>query len=244
MSMLIALFKKRPDLTSDEFRTYYETRHAPFNLEHFAHLFAGYSRSYVAKDHGPGGSPVEVVTRIEFADTAGMQEMFTIAATVPGHQQAIADDEAQFMDRPETHLLLTADDLRTPMGGARTASPATITALIKRRPGMSHEEFRDYYESTHVPLVAGHFEHLITAYTRSYISADYANAGPEDRPVDVVSYIEFADNAAMQEMFALLAANPGIGEAINADEAKFMDRAAGHVLISTEREGFTAADRA
>lgn len=242
MPMLIGLFKKRPDLTSEEFRQYYETQHAPFNLTHFGHLFRGYSRSYIATDHGRAERPIDVATRIEFADAAALEEMFAYSAATPGHQQAIADDEARFMDRPETHMLLTSDDLRTTMAGARTASPATITAIIKRRPGMSHEEFRDYYESAHVPLVAGHFQHLITAYTRSYVVRDFTCTAPDDQPVDVVSYIEYSDAAAMREMFAQLAANPEVGAAINADEAKFMDRALTRVLISTEREGFVAAD--
>ena len=242
MPMLIGLFKKRPDLTAEEFRHYYETRHAPFNLEHFAHLFTGYSRSYVAEDHGPGSVPVEAITRIEFADAASMQAMFTISASTPGHRQAVVDDEAQFMDRSGTHLLLTSDDVRTPMAGARTASPATITTLITRHPRMSHAQFRAHYESVHVPLVTQHFHHLITAHTRSYVSRDLAYIAPGQRPVDAVSYIEFPDAAAMREMFTVLATNPEIREAITADESQFTDRESAHVLISTEREGFTAAD--
>lgn len=242
MSMLIGLFTRRADLTREQFQEYYETRHAPFNLEHFRQLFTGYSRSYVDTDHGvPASAPVDVVTRIEFADDAAMREMFTLSANTPGHQQAIADDEANFMHRSETHLLLTRDDLRTPMDGRRTAAPATITTLMKRRPGLTHAEFRDHYERRHVPLVAGHFRHLITSYTRSYVVQDYRNVGPGDRPVDVVSHIEFSSAAAMREMFAVLAAEPGIQADINADESLLMDRASTRTLLSTERTGFMAA---
>ena len=250
MAMLVGLFTRRPDLSADEFRSYYETRHAPFNLTQFRHLLTGYSRSYVSNDRHntrpedrPEDRPVDVVTRIEFADDAGMAEMFRLSHTIPGHSAAIAADEQAFMDRGATHLLLTSGDVRIPLGRELATAPASITALITRRPDLTRAQFQEHYESTHVPLVISRFQHLMTSWTHAYVTKDFLNTGPGDRPVDAVAYLEFPDADAMSEMLALLSDTPGLQRDIDADAAKFIDRDRTHVLLSVERGGFVAADR-
>jgi len=115
MPKLVGLFKRRGDLSLAEFRDYYENHHAPFNVEHFGTFMSSYTRSYI--DHTTPYLPAaqatdvrfDVVTEIVFVDDDAMKGMFSSAATQPGLMEAIAADEAEFMDREVTQLYIVSD---------------------------------------------------------------------------------------------------------------------------------------
>ena len=110
MTKLIGLFRRRQGLSRTEFRDYYEQHHAPFAASHFGHLFASYTRNYVDPALTASGGPeIDVVTEIVFHDAAAMREMFAMAEADPALRAAIADDEATFMDRAATRILIVAD---------------------------------------------------------------------------------------------------------------------------------------
>lgn len=103
-----------------------------------------------------------------------------------------------------------------------------LLCLLKRKAGMSAEEFRAYYEANHVPLISRLLP-FFTAYERNYRDAghDFAPAhvanqftGPD---FDVVTEISFASREDYQRMLDALA-DPAIGEPIRCDEENFLDR--------------------
>lgn len=69
-----------------------------------------------------------------------------------------------------------------------------ILLLMKRRPGMSMEEFRDYYENRHVPL-ALKYSTAVTKYTRRYLEPhDNPDSGVSgELPYDVITELWFDD---------------------------------------------------
>lgn len=117
MAKLIGLFRRKEGTSAAEFRDYYEQRHAPFALSHFGHLFASYTRNYVdPRPTGPADSQsrvvdagIDVVTEIVFHDDAAMREMFAMSKRDPSLREAIAADEAAFMDRDANQILLASD---------------------------------------------------------------------------------------------------------------------------------------
>lgn len=96
---------------------------------------------------------------------------------------------------------------------------ARLIGLFTRRQGMSAEEFRDYYENHHAPNAVGHFGHLWTSYSRHYLERAEGDPGP-----DVITEVVFRDEAALEEMYATLAANRSMRDDIVADEDRFFDR--------------------
>ena len=104
MAKLIGLFHRKHGLSATEFRDYYENHHAPFASARFGHLFASYTRNYIDADTG-----IAVVTEIVFPDDAAMREMFAMTERDPALGEAIATDEAAFMDRDATQILLVGD---------------------------------------------------------------------------------------------------------------------------------------
>jgi uncharacterized protein (TIGR02118 family) len=117
MAKLIGLFKRREAMTAAEFRDYYENQHAPLALGHLGHLFASYTRNYVAHEIDGEGTPVDhafdVVTEIVFVDDAAMQRMFEMTTADPEVRAAISEDEAKFMDKAASRIVLVTDHTAT-----------------------------------------------------------------------------------------------------------------------------------
>lgn len=117
MAKLIGLFKRREGLSASEFRDYYEFQHAPLALSHLGHLFASYTRNYAAYEIDGEGAPmdqgIDVVTEIVFIDDAAMAEMFALTGRDPEVRALIAEDEAKFMDRAASRIVLVTDHTST-----------------------------------------------------------------------------------------------------------------------------------
>lgn len=84
---------------------------------------------------------------------------------------------------------------------------------MKRKAGLSREEFRDYYETRHVPFISA----LLPApqsYRRNYLTGEEAD-------FDVITEIVYASPAAAEAAQEAMA-RPEVGAAIQADEAHFI----------------------
>ena len=81
--------------------------------------------------------------------------------------------------------------------------------LSRRRPDLTRDAFRDYYETQHVPLAIRHVP--FTKYVRNHLVA------PSNAEFDVVSEFQLADPVA-----ATALATSQIGETLREDAAKFM----------------------
>ena len=121
--------------------------------------------------------------------------------------------------------------------------------LLKRKPGITFEQFRDHYENSHARLGDKYFGHLLSAYRRNY------NVRPEDRegsasPVDqilaakgfdydCITEWELADEAAFLEIIAALG-DKEIGKVFYDDEEHFLDRASVRLVRCDMRDRVTA----
>jgi hypothetical protein len=108
-----------------------------------------------------------------------------------------------------------------------------VAWLLRRKPGITFEQFRDHYETSHAVLGQTYFGHLIQSYTRNYnLRPDprAEAAGPIDRFVaarqwdyDCITEWELRDEQALVEIFELLF-DPKIGKIFHDDEEHFLDR--------------------
>ena len=97
----------------------------------------------------------------------------------------------------------------------------TMLALLKRREGMSKEDFQAYYETTHSEIGKRVLGGWAIRYERRYLQL---TAGEEqDQDFDVILEIDFPDEAAFQGCFAAMS-DPESQKIITEDEAKLFDR--------------------
>lgn len=102
-----------------------------------------------------------------------------------------------------------------------------MVVLLVRKSSFSYEEFRSYWEDTHVPLV----EELpgVERYVTSHPT------DPEKSAYDGVAEVYFEDMETLSAAF-----DSEAGEALQADAAEFADQEAGEVLFMEETEEFVA----
>lgn len=110
-------------------------------------------------------------------------------------------------------------------------------SLIKRLPELSRSAFRDHYETSHAPLALPHLAGLMR-YVRYHVEEGRTGGGLvdslEDIPFDVISAFWYRDQEATAKVFELLSSEAG--EAILADEQKFMDKPANRFFPVSERK--------
>ena len=105
-----------------------------------------------------------------------------------------------------------------------------VLAFLTKKDGLSTEDFVDYYENHHVPLILD----LATApllYKRRYRGEALTRADPTV-DFDVVTELGFADRAGYRAWMAQLA---DAGGRVAADEARFLDRSRTRAYVVEER---------
>ena len=118
MTYKILLFmKRRPDISVEAFRDYYETRHAPLAARNSAGL-RRYIRRYIdPKPHPETGDPGElsfdVITELWFEDEKTFNGTLRYLTTkiMPGE---IVEDEKQLFDR-SSFRIATVVERETPL---------------------------------------------------------------------------------------------------------------------------------
>jgi uncharacterized protein (TIGR02118 family) len=106
-----------------------------------------------------------------------------------------------------------------------------LLLLLKRRPGMSRDAFREYYEHQHMPL-AMKFMAGATRYMRRYIEPSPGMPEPE---IDVITEIWFSDRKTLDMVIYAMAKDMMPPEII-ADEEKLFDRPASRAYAVSECE--------
>jgi uncharacterized protein (TIGR02118 family) len=109
-----------------------------------------------------------------------------------------------------------------------------VFGFLTKREGMQMQDFIDYYETHHVPLIR-RLAPTPRVYKRRYLVRDdelTKQGGAVD--FDVMTELEFSDRDAFLAWMAQLSA-PNAGAQVAADEAKFLDRSRTRAYVVDER---------
>ena len=106
--------------------------------------------------------------------------------------------------------------------------------LLKRKDGISHEQFRAHYENSHARMAQKYFGDLLVEYKRNYKTETWGGGvptepgggtfGPCDWQYDCIAEWVMPDEAAFEKINAIFA-DPVIGKEFHDDEENFLDRA-------------------
>ncbi len=125
---------------------------------------------------------------------------------------------------------------------------AKLIFMLKRKPGITPEQFRQHYESSHVRLAQKYIGHLLTGYVRNYpilAALDPSNVAPEAKPVpydigyDAITEMRVRDAAAIEEIGRIFN-DPEIQPILKADEREFLDDRATVMIICDEVDSGTS----
>tara|TARA_B100000029_G_scaffold516236_1_gene627864 strand:- start:18647 stop:18988 length:342 start_codon:yes stop_codon:yes gene_type:complete len=110
-----------------------------------------------------------------------------------------------------------------------------LIALISRLPNLSKDEFAEYYEHHHVPLIKKLFP-MISQYKRNFLSQDpkvEGNVGPAN--FDVITEFWFHDDHSLDEFWSKTE-DPNVVKLIMEDESHFIDSARTQIYVVKEHE--------
>ena len=117
----------------------------------------------------------------------------------------------------------------------------TMMCLIKRKPDVTPEQFRDIYETSHVMLVKKHAGHAIQDYRRNYVASPNLMAAETEAegsagagtPFDAITTLLFKDQADCDEFFRALG-KPDIAKTMVENEHRFIARSEMHLYFTDE----------
>ncbi len=101
-----------------------------------------------------------------------------------------------------------------------------MVTLLKRKPGMSMEEFIRYYESNHRKIGEKYLRPHAAKYIRRFLHPlpeSIVPEAPPEKPYDVVMEIWFENREKMEAAFADLMTEEAQAEIVE-DESKLFDR--------------------
>ncbi len=119
--------------------------------------------------------------------------------------------------------------------------PMKMIVMVKRKTGLTPQQFRDGYEGSHSRIAVELFGHLWSSYRRNYLTSGYAFepignvAGADEVGFDAVSEFVLKDAGARAEMGRIAALHEA---RIKEDEAKWFDQTRSFlVACETVEEG-------
>lgn len=128
---MVLLLKKKPGMSAAEFKSYYETYHAPLAGKYLH--FATYKRNYIDKDdlysagHVEEAAPLpdyDAVVEIGFESRDDYEKMLKVFED-PVLGKRFADDEANFLDRGALQMFFV-DECETPVELLAAARKAAV----------------------------------------------------------------------------------------------------------------------
>jgi len=109
-----------------------------------------------------------------------------------------------------------------------------IFLFMKRRPGMSVQDFRDYYENHHVPLCAKYTSGLSHYFRRFINPCNHPETGPAgELPFDVITELWFDDEKIFRDTLQYLTTTV-MPDEIVADEKNLFDRTSFRIATAVE----------
>jgi len=100
-----------------------------------------------------------------------------------------------------------------------------VFVLLKRKPGMSLEAFREHYENSHAKLGEKYFGHLFASYRRNYIpeGTRFEGSATNENAYDCLTELVFREAGGYAEL-KRIAGQPEVHAVLAEDEARFLDR--------------------
>jgi len=206
MVKIIAILKRKPGMSVEDFQKYWLTTHAGI-VSRMPGIRRYVQSHTLVAGYGKGEPVFDGIAEVWFDDTAAMRALAGTSAYA-----AVQADEAEFIDRATMGLIVTEEhvikDGPLPAGGVKNVE------FVTRRPAMAVDEFQRYWREVHGPLAAK--IPVIRRYVQSHTRRSASEAGRNPR-YDGVAITWFDDTRAMRQS----ARTPEYAQ-VRADEPNFI----------------------
>ncbi len=218
MVKIVIFFKRKPGMSVEDFQKHWRTTHADIIVR--LPGIRRYVQSHVLASGYRKGEPVyDGVAESYFDDTQAMKAL----AKLPEYAAVLAD-EPNFIERASMGSIITDEYLIK--DGPAPASAVKSIDFIKRKAGMSIDEFQKYWKDVHGPLCNA--APAMRRYVQNHTRRAIYDSG-RTPPFDGVAMAWFDD------MQALRAAAPTPEfERLRRDVENFIERDKSPFVLTTE----------
>lgn len=230
MFKAMVLLKRKAGLSLQDFIDHYEGNHAPLGVKYQTKMVR-YLRHYLHPSPYPlDGSVIEaeydVLTELWFPDRKAYDEGMALMMA-PEANRVLNEDEQRFLDLDKSRLAFIEEhESALPGQTAPRDNTQDIRSivLLKRKPGLSMQDFIDHYENIHADLGISHGK-TMSRYRRLFLHpAPYPLDGSVVEPAyDVATEVSFASKADQEQASANMM-EPATNAIIEADEATFIHK--------------------
>lgn len=189
MVKLIFFCRRRPDITHERYAELLLGGHVPLALAHHPTM-----RRYLVNivERSGGAEEIDSIGELSFDTLADFRERLYDS---PEGRAAIERDVAGFMGGAEAYV--TTEHVQKsvrpePAVGSRTAG-VKMVCPVRRRDGMSHDEFVEHWLDRHVPLALRHHPGL-SRYVTNVVEEKLSPAG---EAWDGIAELHFASPEGM-----------------------------------------------
>lgn len=245
MIKLAVLLKRRKDLSFEEFDRYWDGTHGDLvvGIPEFTRHVHRYSQAHLIDPtyNGEGmawkRADFDGIAEVWFESIEAM----TTAFNEPRFIEIVGPDDEKFIDRDATAILVTREFEKIPLHGSPTIK---LSVAIKRRAGMSFDDYDRYWNVQHAEIVTGvpEFTRHVRRYVQSHLVTEYTGAGDTSKltsqwgqaAFDGIAELWFDSIADMVTAFN----EPKFLETIAPDDEKFVDPAGTQLFTLREVQKF------
>ena len=240
----MVLWQKRAgDITPTEFKSAYERDYVPVLLGIFRSVDA-FTRNYIdhdrryqpehIKDVKPA-PPVDVLSELSFGTRADYDRAIQ-ALGDPDVAEQLRKAEAELIDAGATQIFAVDEHVTPDSRLVAAKDPVKVMLLMRRKPGLTAQQFMDYYEGNHAILASDHVH--FSDYRRNFVDHD-TNIVARHLPIhsqpefDVITSCTYPDPQELARVNDALA-NTDMGNVFTEDEGRFLDRDAMELFFVEE----------
>lgn len=229
----VCLLTRRPGMSMDEFKDYYENVHAPL-LATMMPQARRYVRRFVQPEGNPMSGtvpaiPFDCLMELWWDSRAEFESCMASLGEGDSFQKIYEDEEKIFAshDNPvfsveEIESQMRGFEDRPALNGLRQCNGEDgilkLVFLLKRKPGMSVEEYRDYYQKRHRVLGEKAMAKALRYVRRHVVPEKNPITGEAiELPFDTVMEIWWSSRAEWDAVQAEIVES-GLGQEIYEDE--------------------------
>ena len=187
MLKVIALIKRRAELSRAEFRRHYEDIHVPLALRHLNQM-SRYVRNHVTAERAPGPAGFDCLTEFWYPDQAALQGVLAYLQSAAA--EPIRRDELSFMAKQENVFFPVDEHLTLENDLVPSGAISKIVVLAARPQEEPIEAFRRRYEATLAAWLDG-----LPAPLRCVQNA-VLRTGAAEPPWDVITMLWYPTESA------------------------------------------------
>lgn len=218
----IHLTRRKPGMSPEAFRDYYENHHSKLGAEFVNGYALSYARHYLYPMNPGDPQPIyDCLMMLTFPDRAAFEAATGRVANDPGFAQLFMEDELKLFDRPAS-VSFASEDISSSLPPVAHGDDLFRTIWFgRRRADMTRDECKAYYETKHRLLG----EYIMSGYAINYDRHYLHSFGP-GRPepdYDFVMEMNFPSRARFDAMAAGIVGDAALSQLLGEDEARYLD---------------------